>query len=58
MRMGHPLESTKLALVVILTVIPQATTAPNQTALNGMPSQPDLPSANWSVENRGWAVIS
>jgi hypothetical protein len=31
-----------LALVVILLVIPPGRTAANQTALNGMPSQPDL----------------
>jgi hypothetical protein len=31
-----------------LTVIPQATTGPNQTALNGMPSQPELPRPYWT----------
>jgi hypothetical protein len=29
--------------VVILAVIPPGPTAANQTALNGMPSQPDQP---------------
>jgi hypothetical protein len=29
--------------VVILEVIPPGPTAPNQTALNGIPAQPDLP---------------
>jgi hypothetical protein len=32
-----------LAQVVILTVIPQATTAPNQTGLNRIPAQPGAP---------------
>jgi hypothetical protein len=31
-----------LALLVILTVIPQATTKPNQTALTRNAAQPDL----------------
>jgi hypothetical protein len=47
-----------LALVVILTVIPPGPTAANQTALNGMPSQPELPRPYWNVESRRWAVIS
>jgi hypothetical protein len=39
---------SSLAQVVILSVIPQGATEPTQTALNGMPSQPDLPRTNWS----------
>ena len=45
-------------MTVILPVIPLGPTAANQTALNGMPSQPDLPRPNWNVENGRWAVIS
>jgi hypothetical protein len=47
-----------LALVVILAVIPQATTAPNQTGLTRIAAQPDLARPNWTVENRRLAVIS
>jgi hypothetical protein len=35
-----------LAQVVILTVIPQATTEPNQTGLTRNVPQPDLPRPN------------
>jgi hypothetical protein len=34
--------------VVILAVIPPGPTAANQTALNGMPSQPELPRPYWT----------
>jgi hypothetical protein len=37
-----------LALLVILAVIPPDPTAANQTALNGMPSQPELPRPYWT----------
>jgi hypothetical protein len=37
-----------LAQLVILSVIPPGPTAPNQTALNGMPSQPELPRPYWT----------
>jgi hypothetical protein len=40
--------SSPLALVVILAVIPPGPTAANQTALNGMLSQPELPGPYWS----------
>jgi hypothetical protein len=43
---------------VILTVIPQATTAPNQTGLTRNAAQPDLPRPKTTVENRRLAVIS
>jgi hypothetical protein len=43
---------------VILTVIPQAITEPNQTALARIAAQPDLARPNWTVESRRWAVIS
>ena len=41
-----------------LTVIPPGPTAPNQTALNGMPSQPELPRPYWTGLSGRWAVIS
>jgi hypothetical protein len=47
-----------LALLVILAVIPPDPTAANQTALNGMPSQPELPRPYWSGLSGRWAVIS
>ena len=37
-----------LARVVILAVIPPGPTAPNQTALSGMPSQRELPRPYWT----------
>ena len=46
------------SLTVILAVIPQATTEPNQTGLNRNAAQPDLARPNWTVENRRLAVIS
>jgi hypothetical protein len=46
------------AQVVVLTVIPQATTQPNQTGLTRNAAQPDLARPNWTVENRRLAVIS
>jgi hypothetical protein len=45
-----------LAQVVILTVIPQATTGPNQTGLTRIIAQPDLARPAWTVENRRLAV--
>jgi hypothetical protein len=45
-------------LLVILTVIPQATTEPNQTGLTRIAAQPDLARPNWTVETRRLAVIS
>jgi hypothetical protein len=45
-------------LVVILTVIPQATTVPNQTGLTRIAAQPDLARPYWTVETRRLAVIS
>jgi hypothetical protein len=47
-----------LALVVILAVIPQATTAPNQTGLTRIVDQPDLARPYWSGLSGRWAVIS
>jgi hypothetical protein len=41
-----------------LTVIPQATTAANQSTLNRISAQPDLARPNWTVETRRLAVIS
>ena len=41
-----------------LTVIPQATTKPDQTALTGISAQPDLPRPNWNGLSGRWAVIS
>jgi hypothetical protein len=58
--MGNPLSSTSpasLAQLVILAVIPQATTEPNQTGPTTNAAQPDLPRPNWTVENRRLAVI-
>ena len=58
---GHAAAHTyasSLALAVILTVIPPGLTAANQTALNGMPSQPDLPRAYWSGLSGRLTVIS
>jgi len=43
---------------VILTVILQATTEPNQTGLTRNAAQPDLARPNWTVENRRLAVTS
>jgi hypothetical protein len=56
----HPLllDPPSLALLVILTVIPQATTEPNQTGLTRNAAQPDLARPDWTVENRRLAVIS
>jgi CRISPR-associated protein (Cas_Cas5) len=45
-----------LALVVILAVIPQATTEPDQTALTRIAAQPDLARPDWTVENGRLAV--
>ena len=47
-----------LALVVILGVIPLGPTAANQTALNGILTQPELPRPYWSGLSGRWAVIS
>jgi hypothetical protein len=47
-----------LAQLVILSVIPPGPTAANQTALNGMPSQPELPRPDWTVEARRLAAMS
>jgi hypothetical protein len=47
-----------VAQVVILAVIPPGPTAANQTTLNGMPSQPDLPRTNWTGLSGRLAVIS
>jgi NAD(P)-dependent dehydrogenase (short-subunit alcohol dehydrogenase family) len=44
--------ASSLAQVVILTVIPQATTEPNQTALTRNAAQPDLARPNGTVVNR------
>jgi hypothetical protein len=51
----HP---SLLAQLVILAVIPQDPTAANQTALNGMPSQPELPRPYWTGLSGRLAVIS
>ena len=51
------IEHSLLALVVILTVIPQDPTAANQTALNGMPSQSELPRPYWTGLSGRLAVI-
>ena len=40
------------SLTVILTVIPPGPTAANQTTLNGIPTQPELPRTYWNLENR------
>ena len=47
-----------LAHLVILAVIPQATTEPNQTGLTRIVAQPDLARPNWTVENKISAGIS
>jgi hypothetical protein len=52
------LWASLLAQLVILTVIPPGPTAANQTALNGMPSQPDLPRTNWTGLSARLAVIT
>jgi hypothetical protein len=44
--------------VVILAVIPQDTSQPNQTALTRNATKPDLPRPYWTVETRRWAVIT
>jgi hypothetical protein len=49
---------SSLAQVGSLTVIPQGPTAAHQTALNGMPSQLELPKPYWSGLSGRWAVIS
>jgi hypothetical protein len=49
---------SSLAQLVIPVVIPPGPTAANQTALNGMPSQPQLPRPYWSGLSGIWAVIS
>jgi hypothetical protein len=54
----HRTRASVLAQVVILTVIPQATTAANHTPLSGMPSQPELPRPYWSGLSGRLAVIS
>jgi hypothetical protein len=41
-------DPSSLAQLVILAVIPPGPTAANQTALNGMLSQPELPRPYWS----------
>jgi hypothetical protein len=46
------------SLTVILAVIPPGPTAANQTALNGTPSQPELPRPNWNGLSGRLAVIS
>jgi hypothetical protein len=51
-------HGSSLALVVILAVIPPRPTAANQTALNGMPSQPELPRPYWGGLSGRLAVIS
>jgi hypothetical protein len=43
-----PANLPLLAQLVILAVIPPGPTAANQTVLNGMPSQPELPRPYWS----------
>jgi hypothetical protein len=55
-REGTPPSS--LAQVVILSVIPQAITEPNQTGLTRIAAQPDLARPNWTVETRKLAVFS
>jgi len=47
-----------LAQLVIPAVIPPGPTAANQTALNGVPSQPELPRHYWSGLSGRLAVIS
>jgi hypothetical protein len=53
----HAVPSS-LAQAVILAVIPPGLSAPNQTALNGMPSQPELPRPYWTGLSGRLAVIS
>jgi len=48
--------ASSLALVVILAVIPQATTELNQTALTRIPAQPDLARPYWNGQSGIWAV--
>jgi hypothetical protein len=58
---GHAAAHTyasSLALVISLTVIPPGPAAADQTALNGMPSQPELPRAYWSGLSGRLAVMS
>jgi hypothetical protein len=45
-------------MLVILAVVPQATTEPNQTALTRNAARPDLARPDWTVETRRSAVIS
>src|SRR5215216_2674073 len=52
------LRGKEWARPVILVVIPQATTEPNQTGLNRIPAQPDMARPYWTVENKISAVIS
>jgi hypothetical protein len=44
--------------VVILVVIPPGPTAANQTALTGIPTEPELPRPYWSGLSGRLAVIS
>jgi hypothetical protein len=46
-----------LAQLVIPAVIPSGPTAPNQTTLNGMPTQPELPRPYWTGLSGRLAVI-
>jgi hypothetical protein len=46
------------SLTVILAVIPQATTAPNQTGLTRIVDQPELPRPYWTGLSGRLAVIS
>jgi hypothetical protein len=50
--------ASMLAQVVILAVIPPGPTAANQTALTGIPAQPDQARTYWSGLSGRWAVIS
>jgi hypothetical protein len=43
---------------VIPAVIPQATTAPNQTGLTRIAAQPELPRPNWAGLSGRLAVIT
>jgi hypothetical protein len=54
----HAAPPSSLAQVVILAVIPPGRTAANQTALNGMPSQPELARPYWSGLSGRLAGIS
>jgi hypothetical protein len=56
MELGQRTQLSLLAQLVIPKVIPQATTAANQTALNGIPTQPELPRPYWSGLSGRWAV--